>query len=991
MARPRLLAAGLLALCLPRLLAQEFTDAAGYDAWKAALAAQPVMGTGPLDGAPMGERSGCDCWVEPDGTYTTINNQSQWNASGFNNGDDGSHGPINLPFAFQLYGTFYNQVYININGNLSFGQPYGTFTAQGFPVNNFPMVAPFWADVDLRGPGAGNNIVRYKVTPTALYVNWINVGYYPMQVDKRNTFQVIITNGTDPIAPNGANVSFCYQDMQWTTGSASCAGATTCTYGGVTYACGGGAGVGPGFCGAPANVGANRGNGINYMQFGRFDHPGTDYDGPYGGNDGVSWLDDKHFLFNTVQTSANVPPVLVSATVCDSIAVCVGETTTLQVSYLSPEPNQVTTPTASAPTLSNFTIVSATPGNTGNITAQFTPTLADVGTHVIVFSATDNGTPAMTSTLDVQLHVLPVSVVDTVDHAICDDAGPLDLFNLFNGTALPGGTWTGPGGSAFNGTFIPGTSADGEYRYLEPTTSTVCPAIGIVNMATHAMDHALSTAPALCNGAANGSITVSTTGDGAPWSYAWTDAGGNAVGSGTGSSSTFFGGAGIYTVIVAEGPGGAGCADTLTAEIAEPDPLAWSAVPQDTLICLTGTGLLSAQAFGGTGTLAYAWSHGAAGPGPHGVSPSSATAYTVTVTDANGCVLGPVGATISVRPPLALDPLQGDTTCFNIPVVFRATGYGGGDGAYSFDWGAGPQAVDSLIALPPQSTSICVTLRDGCETPPLTRCAWLEVLHVPPIRLSADSTTGCVPFNVRFALRDTTGGAQVLWRFGDGTEAADDSVVTHVYQAAGFFSVSLFITWPNGCATDTTAANMIRTLTVPTALLDWTPRPPTINNPVVQFIDQSVPNVVAWHWDFGEQGTSAEQDPVVEYPNEAGGTYPVMLVAYNELGCSDTIRTWVDVHDEFMVWVPNTFTPNGVEPNETFWISGNDLSGEGFEFLVFDRWGRIVFATNDLGFRWDGTKDGEPLPQGVYPFRLKVHARSTPKKRIIHGHINLLR
>ncbi|MFN3875614.1 MAG: nidogen-like domain-containing protein, partial [Flavobacteriales bacterium] len=517
------------AFFLNGLSAQQFTDAASYDAWKAAQAAPPVAGTGPVDGAPMGARTGCDCWVEPDASYITINNQNQWNAGGFNNADDGSHGPVSLPFAFQLYGSLFNQAYININGNLSFGQPYATFSPAGFPVNNFPMVAPFWADVDLRGPGANNNIVRYKVTPTALYVNWINVGYYSMQVDKLNSFQVIITNGTDPIAPNGANVSFCYRDMQWTTGAASCAGVNSCTYGGVTYGCGIGGGIGPGFCGAPANVGANRGNGIHYMQFGRFDHPGTDYDGPFGNNDGVSWLDEKHFLFNTVQTNANVPPVLVSATVCDSLSVCVGETTTLQVSYLSPEPGQITTPSASAPTLSNFTIIDAISGNTGNITVQFTPALADIGTHEIVFSATDNGSPVMTSTLDVQLHVLPVSVMDTVDHAICNDAGPLELFSLFNGTALPGGTWTGPGGTPFDGVFIPGTTADGQYRYMESAASTACPAMGIVNMVTHAMDHALSATPALCNGSPDGSITVSTTGDGAPWSYAWTDANGNAV------------------------------------------------------------------------------------------------------------------------------------------------------------------------------------------------------------------------------------------------------------------------------------------------------------------------------------------------------------------------------------------------------------------------------------------------------------------------------
>jgi gliding motility-associated-like protein len=992
MASIRHLVSLVLLLTLPtRMLAQAFTDAASYDAWKASISSEPVQGTGPVGEAPASERSSCDCWVEPDASYNTVNNQTQWNASGFQNADDGSYGPINLPFAFQLYGTFYNQVYININGNLSFGQSYGIFSSTGFPVNNYPMVAPFWADVDLRGPGAGNNIVRFKVTPTALYVNWINVGYYSMQVDKRNTFQVIITNTTDPIVPNGANVSFCYQDMQWTTGAASCIGGNTCVYGGVTYACGGGAGVGPGFCGAPATVGANRGNGINYMQFGRFNHPGTDYDGPFGGSDGVDWLDGKHFLFNTIQTSANVPPVLASTSACDSVIVCVGETTTLEVSYLSPEPGQITVPNVTAPTLSNFTILNASSGNTGTITGQFTPTIADVGYHVITFSGADNGSPALTSTLEVNVHVLPVSVLDTVDLAVCDDGPPVVLYDLFNGGAQPGGTWTDPIGSAFPGTFTPGSDGDGYYVYTESSTVTVCPSIGVVNMLTNYMDHVLSTAPTLCNGSAEGSITVSTSGNAGPWDYAWTDDAGNAIGAGSGATSTYTGAAGNYTVVITEGVNGAGCSDTLTAEIVEPDPLQWDAVPQDTLICLTGTGLLGASAFGGTGTITLQWSHGASGAGPHGVSPSDTTEYSVIATDSNGCILGPVSATIEVRPAFTLDPLIDDTTCFNIPVLYRATGYSGGDGAYQFDWGNGPQPLDSLWTLPPLSTTICVTISDGCETPHVTRCAWLEVLHVPVTVLASDTTFGCVPFTVNFALRDTTEGADILWHFGDGAQLLDDSVVAHTYEAAGNFNVSLFITWPNGCATDTTAYNMIRTLTVPTALLSWLPHSPTINDPRVQFTDQSVPNAVSWWWDFGEFGTSEEQDPLVEYPDDVGGTYPVMLVVANELGCTDTIRTWVDVHDEFMVWVPNTFTPNGVEPNETFWISGNDLSPDDFEMLVFDRWGHVVYSTTELDFRWDGTKDGSPLPQGVYPYRLKVHALSTPKKRIIHGHVNLLR
>ena len=80
------------------------------------------------------------------------------------------------------------------------------------------MIAPFWADVDTRGPLSG--LVYYKVTPSSLIVIWDHVGYFASQDNLLNTFQLIITDGTDPIVPNG-NTAFCYGEMQFTTGSAS--------------------------------------------------------------------------------------------------------------------------------------------------------------------------------------------------------------------------------------------------------------------------------------------------------------------------------------------------------------------------------------------------------------------------------------------------------------------------------------------------------------------------------------------------------------------------------------------------------------------------------------------------------------------------------------------------------------------------------------------------------------------------------------------------
>jgi hypothetical protein len=160
----------------------------------------PIGPAGVLKG---GGFNNCDCWIEPDASYTT---QTTW-PLGSANEDDGSYGPISLPFNFNLYGDLYNAFYLNINGNVSFLFDYFTFTPDGFPNPDFIMVAPFWADVELTSDPVGT--IKWKVTPTAVYVNWTDVGYYFQHTDKRNSFQLIITDGTGPVIGVGKNVSFC--------------------------------------------------------------------------------------------------------------------------------------------------------------------------------------------------------------------------------------------------------------------------------------------------------------------------------------------------------------------------------------------------------------------------------------------------------------------------------------------------------------------------------------------------------------------------------------------------------------------------------------------------------------------------------------------------------------------------------------------------------------------------------------------------------------
>lgn len=237
----------------------------------------------------------CPCLIPVDSTFHIVP-FTNGSAPEYRN-DDGYTTAIPLPFNFSFYNNTYNSVYINNNGNISFGTAYSTFTSNAFPDPGYVMVAPFWSDVDTRSNGSG--LVYYKITPTALIVRWEQVGYFNSHVDKRNDFQLIITDGSNADFPNNYNVQFCYGDMQWTTGDAS-------------------SGVN-GFGGTPATVGVNLGNGTDFWQVGRFDHDGTDFDGPNDNADGVSWLDNKMFYANTSYSPDTSDPLIISTNLCDTI------------------------------------------------------------------------------------------------------------------------------------------------------------------------------------------------------------------------------------------------------------------------------------------------------------------------------------------------------------------------------------------------------------------------------------------------------------------------------------------------------------------------------------------------------------------------------------------------------------------------------------------------------------------------------------------------
>lgn len=149
---------------------------------------------------------------------------------------DADRNPDLIPIGFpiNLFGATRTSCYINNNGNITFNDFLGFFTPQPLQTLGFPIIAPFWADVDTQG--AESEIVKYSDGVEtvngrpAFGVNWVKIGYYHMRDDKLNSFQLLLIDRADTGAGN-FDIEFNYDLVQWETGTHPGSGGTN-GYGG---------------------------------------------------------------------------------------------------------------------------------------------------------------------------------------------------------------------------------------------------------------------------------------------------------------------------------------------------------------------------------------------------------------------------------------------------------------------------------------------------------------------------------------------------------------------------------------------------------------------------------------------------------------------------------------------------------------------------------------------------------------------------------------
>ena len=505
-----------------------------------------------------------------------------------------------------------------------------------------------------------------------------------------------------------------------------------------------------------------------------------------------------------------------------------------------------------------------------------------------------------------------------------------------------------------------------------------------------------------CFGVNDGNIDIQMTGGSGSYNYTWSTTNGSGLQAGQGSQSALS--AGVYSLIVVDSNN---CEVSETFNLVEPAQLEVQFIVStyasgDNIACFgSNDGSIEVEVAGNAANCSFNWST-TNGQGLNNSTQNqnnlTAGNYSLTVTDLNGCS---IQDSIVLNEPeeLTLD-LMILSNYYEQPVSCEGSEDGvvkvsasGGTPGYSFIMNNTQPTTQDIFssAKSGENTFVLIDL-NGCET---ISTILLTANPTPQLNPSP-RIDACLGENVTIN-SNILENEYCVWKLSNGMTIFDNQSAVINIPNAGCIDASFMVTNEFGCTDSVFYENYICMHSIPVASFIADHPEITENENDVNFTNNS-DGATQFEWYYGDGTSSTEMNPFHYYDvvDPVQGNYEVTLFAYNDYGCYDSTSQKITIKDNLLLYVPNSFTPNGDEFNNTFKpVYGSSFPLVEYDLLIYNRWGEIVFQSMDISTGWDGTIKGQIAPEGVYIWKLniktddRIMADSNSKQ--MTGNINLIR
>jgi gliding motility-associated-like protein len=379
----------------------------------------------------------------------------------------------------------------------------------------------------------------------------------------------------------------------------------------------------------------------------------------------------------------------------------------------------------------------------------------------------------------------------------------------------------------------------------------------------------------------------------------------------------------------------------------------------------------------------YTWANNSSTTNSITISPTATTIYAVTYS-LNGCNSQSASGTVTVNA-IPTVVVNSPSICEGQSATLTATPSVAG-GTYL--WAPNGQTTNSITVTPASTSSYSVVYSlNGCQSASVT--STVTINPIPTVTFVADQLVGCAPLTVN--LTNTSGTpSNCSWSLGNGQVLSGCSTEYTFYQG-GCYDISLTTT-ENGCSNTLTLNDYICVENPPVA--SFTTNTNVFTEPIqtVSFVNNTV-GATTYSWEFGDTQSSTIENPIHTYSNITSG-YTITLTATSALGCVDTYDLTIQYQEDEIFYIPNSFTPDGDNFNQTFKpIFTTGFDSYNFEMIIYSRWGEIVFETHDANMGWDGSygTDGRDVQDGSYTYKIIYKNPQKDERTIVVGHVSLVR